>query len=289
MLRSKFLCEIESANLMLHASGYKTIDYVYNAIHNAVFVPEIIEQTIISTRGEIYDNPRDDTNQNPFDKWETNSIAIIPIEGVMLKYGYWWGYGMDEIAAIIRQAFASPQISSVIVKFDTPGGNTDSLFLLQEALSDKRKPAYAYIDGMCASCGYIAASYMDKIYSINPMARVGGVGVFARMFILNEKNSMYRIVEVYPDESKDKNRPERELEKGNEQPMKEQLSKLAQYFQGIVKKNRPSVSDETLTGKTYYSSEAQPLGLIDGICSLQEVIDKLTNLTESRKQILFNL
>ena len=290
MLRQKFLQEIESARLMIHTSGYKSIDNICNAIHNGTFAPEVVEQTIISTRGELFsDQESNNGPQNPFDSWENGSIAIIPLTGVMLKYGYWWSCGVDDIAAIIRLAYDSDKISAVIIKVDTPGGNTDSLFLLQEVLSNKMKPTYGFVDGMCNSCGYIAASYMDKLYSINRMARVGGIGVFARMLIPNEDQSYYKVVEAYPDESKDKNKPEREMAKGNDKPIKEELSKLALHFREIVTANRLGISEETLTGKTYYSFEAEELGMIDGIRSLSDVISELTTLTENRNKILTNL
>lgn len=289
MLRQQFLQEIESARLMLHTSGHKSIDYICNSIHNGTFVPEFAEQFIISARGELFNDRDSDTQQNPFDTWENGSIAIIPLMGVMMKRGYWWSYGVDDIAAIIRLAYESDKISAVVITGDTPGGNTDSLFLLQEVLSNKKKPTYGFIDGICTSCGYIAFSYLDKIYSINRMARVGGIGVFVQMLIPNEEQAYYKIVEAYPDESKDKNKPERELIKGNDKPMKEVLSKLALYFRDIITENRPGISSDTLTGKIYYSYEAEELGMIDGIRSFSEVIDELTTLTENRKQILFNL
>ena len=70
--------------------------------------------------------------------------------------------------------------------------------------------------------------------------------------------------------------------------MKEELSKLALYFREIVTGNRSGISTEPLTGKIYYSYEAESLGMIDGIRSLSEVIDELATLTENRKQILSN-
>jgi len=287
MLRQRFLQEIESSSLMLHPSGYKSIDYICNAIHTGVFVPETIEQTIISTRGELFINEDPDNQQsNPFDKWASGSIAIIPLVGMMLKYGYWWTYGVDDIAAIIRLAYESDNISAVIVKGDTPGGSTDSLFLLQEVLSNKKKPTYGYIDGMCFSCGYIAFSYMDKIYSINRMAQVGGIGVLARLLVPNEKDSWYKVVEVYPDESSEKNLEERELMQGNEEPLKEKLSKIAIYFRELVKANRPQISDDTLAGRSYFSYEAEPLGLIDGIRTLEQVTAELESLVSKRKELL---
>jgi protease-4 len=204
----------------------------------------------------------------------------------MLKRGYWWSYGVDDIAAIIRLAYQSASISAVILKADTPGGSTDSLFLIQEVLSEKTKPTYGYIDGMAASCGYIALSYCEKIYAINPMAFAGSIGVYAVLYIPNREKEWYTILEVYPDESEDKNLPEREAVKGKDALLKERLSKLALYLRDVVKSNRPGVSDATLTGKLYYAEEAVTLGLIDGIKTLQQAVDRLVKLTENRKQVL---
>lgn len=287
MLRRQFLQEIQASNLMIHSSGYELLNHISNSIINDTFKPDVIDIPIASTKGELYVDRDDDGNIiNPFDSWQSGSIAIIPLTGIMMKRGYWYGYGMDDVAAIIRMAYQSDKISAVIIKGDTPGGSTDSIFLLQEVLSEKTKPTYGFVDGMCASCGYIVFSYLDKIYAINKMARVGGIGVFARMLVPNRENSSYKIVEVYPDESKEKNLPEREAIEGKPEKMKEELSKLAVYFQDVVKANRPNIDQGTLTGKTYYAYEAQNLGLVDGIKTFSQVVGEIEKIVADRKEIL---
>ncbi|WP_163628913.1 S49 family peptidase [Paludibacter sp. 221] len=272
---------------MIHSSGSEVLTNISNAIINGNFVPEVMEQTIISTQGQILGAFNETNNSsNPFNEWTEDSIAIIPLYGVMMKYGYWWSYGVDDIATIIRLAYQSENISAVILKMDTPGGSTDSLFLLQEVLSEKTKPTYGFVDGMCASCGYIVASYLDKLYAINPMARIGSIGVMAQIVIPNKENARYQIIEVYPDESKDKNLPERQAVDGNQEPLKEQLAKLAIHFQDIVKENRPGINPEVLSGKMYYAYEAESLGMIDGVRTLTQVISELEILIAKRKEIL---
>lgn len=272
---------------MIHSSGYELLNHISNSIINDTFKPDVIDIPIASTKGELYVDRDDDGNIiNPFDSWQSGSIAIIPLTGIMMKRGYWYGYGMDDVAAIIRMAYQSDKISAVIIKGDTPGGSTDSIFLLQEVLSEKTKPTYGFVDGMCASCGYIVFSYLDKIYAINKMARVGGIGVFARMLVPNRENSSYKIVEVYPDESKEKNLPEREAIEGKPEKMKEELSKLAVYFQDVVKANRSNIDPGTLTGKTYYAYEAQNLGLVDGIKTFSQVVGEIEKIVADRKTIL---
>jgi len=181
MLKHRFLQETQSSTLGLDISGWETINSIANAIYLGVFTPEALDSPVISNRGEIFDFPDDQEQGNPFDRWQTGSVAIIPLSGIMLKESYWWGYGVDDVARIISLAYQSDKISAVILKANTPGGSTDSLYLLQEVLSEKIKPTYGYIDGMCASCGYIAMSYTDKLYAINKMVSVGGIGVYTRI------------------------------------------------------------------------------------------------------------
>jgi len=289
MLKHRFLQETQSSVLGLDISGWETINSIANAIYLGVFTPEALDSPVISNRGEIFDFPDDQEQGNPFDQWQTGSVAIIPLSGIMLKESYWWGYGVDDVARIISLAYQSDKISAVIIKANTPGGSTDSLYMIQEVLSEKIKPTYGYIDGMCASCGYIAMSYTDKLYAINKMVSVGGIGVYARMIVPNNQNSSYKVVEVYPDASKDKNLEVREAIKGNDKLMKEELEKLAIYLQDTVKANRPGISGDTMTGKLYYGYEAQQLGMIDGIKKLSDVITEVENLTQSRKQFLSNI
>ena len=271
---------------MLDVSGWEMINSIANAIHLGIFIPETIESTVFSNRGEILYLTGDPEDGNPFNKWVSGSIAVIPLSGIMLKETYWWGNGVDDIAELIRLAYLSDKISAVIIKANTPGGSTDSLYRIQEVLSEKLKPTFGYIDGMCASCGYVALSYTDKIYAINKMVSVGGIGVYARMVVPNKENSMYKVIEVYPEESKDKNLEVREAVKGNEKPLKEELSKLALYIRDTVKGNRPGISDDTMTGKLYYGYEAESLGMIDGIKKLSDLISEIEKLTETRKQFL---
>lgn len=271
---------------MLDASGRETVDSLANSIHRGL-VPEVIESPVVSHRGESLLLPsEEDERINPFDQWALGSIAVIPLSGLMMKESYWWGYGMDDTARLIRLAYASGHISAVVLKANTPGGAVDSLYLLEEVLSEKLKPTYGYIDGHCASCGYIALSYTDKIYSISRMASVGSIGVYARLLAPGKDYSWYKVIEVYPEESKDKNLPVREALEGKPGLLKAELSTLAVHYQETAMANRPGIDRSALTGKLYYAFEGQEMGLIDGIKPLGEVIPEIERLINTRQQFL---
>lgn len=281
MSLSTFLNDLKASQLMVHTSGHEALSIMLNSIKNGVTIPDRKDLAVLNTFGQSYDS----SSKNPFDAWEKGSIAIIPLEGMMLKSGGWWYYGVDEIAEILRLAYSSDRISAVLVKGNTPGGSTDSVFVIEEVLRNKTKPTYMLVTGMLCSCGIYVGSFFDKIYTINDMCSVGSLGVFARLIAPSE-NGDYKIIEVYPDESPMKNYPEREAIKGNEEPLKEELSKLAIHFQDIVRENRPGITDkEVFAGKTFFAKEAIPIGLIDGIKSEAMVLNELQSLVSISSEV----
>jgi len=290
MSHTLFLQSLSSSFLSIHTGGYEALQAAANAALAGTANVESMDLTIQSHQGTVYQ--QDDETGNPFDRWENNSIAIIPLTGVMLKKSYWWIYGVDDLAEVIRLAYKSDKIIGVLIKGDTPGGSTDSLYLLEDVLKNRTKPTFMMIDGMLCSCGYIAGSYCDKIYALNKMCQVGSIGVFARLaWWKNDKKSSYQVIEVYPNESEWKNKPEREAMEGKDELMKEDLSKLAQYYQETVKTNRPKIktdADGVLTGKTFFAYEAKDLGMIDGIKNEEEIIAEIIEkvaLTKNREKI----
>ncbi len=288
MLHSIFLQAIKSSYLSIHTGGYDVLQAAANAALAGTAKIEQKDLVIQSNYGTMYQT--DDETGNPFDRWENGSIAIIPLSGIMLKNGYWWRLGVDDVAEVIRLAYKSDKISGVLIKGNTPGGATESLFVLEDVLANRTKPTFMEVEGMLCSCGYIAGSYCDKIYAINKMCQVGSLGVFARLsWFKNDETSCYKVIEVYPDESAYKNKPEREAMEGNTELLKEDLSKLAKYFQETVKANRPQLKadvDGVLGGKVFFAYEAAEHGMIDGIKNEESIIAEMVALTENRNKIL---
>lgn len=279
-----FFNDLKASPLMIHHSGHEALSIWANSINKGSYPPERTPLAISSTFGQSY---TPNTNKNPFDSWEKGSIAVIPLQGVMLKSGNWWYYGTDEIAAIIQMAYNSDHIAAVLIKGNTPGGSTDSVYVLEETLRNRNKPTWMLIDGMLCSCGMYIGSFCDRIYAINEMCHVGSLGVFARIIApVAGENSNYKIVEVYPDESNLKNYPEREAINGNIEPMKDNLSRLAKHFQDIVATNLPGISDpDAMKGKTYFASDAAKIGLIHAVKSEKETIEELLTLIKVRDEI----
>lgn len=265
---------------MIHSNGHDALTDLANLFHNGN--SSIVEKrtlAISNTFGQNYD--QSGKSSNPFDAWNDGSIAVIPLEGIMLKSGSWFYYGVDEIAQILRLAYKSSKIAAILFKGNTPGGSTDSVYVLEEVLREKNKPTWMLVHGTMCSCGIYIASFCDKIWAINNMCTIGSLGVFARLISPTDQSG-YKIEEIYPEESHLKNYPEREAIKGNTDPMKIELSKIANHFIGVVKENIPGITDkDVFAGKAYNAKEAASIGLINGVKSEKNVIAELSSLVEN--------
>ena len=289
MLENLFLQEIFSSGMLFRESGLNAIE---RTIRN------IIEGKTVKTE-ETKDRhvfgdfiPEiEDPGKNPYDSFDENSVAVIPIIGMMLKYGYWWGYGCDDLADMIRLADQSPKICGTILLFNTPGGSSSSVIQLEDAMRNRTKKSVALIDYQCCSGGLYVASFCDEIYAINRMCEVGSIGTYAQF--VNDSKALdswgYKIVQIYPPESKYKNLPEREARDGKpDRIIKEQLTPFAIHFQNIMKENRRKLdlSEEgILEGKVFYAYDAINNGLIDGLMNLDGAIERVQKLANIQKSI----
>ena len=287
MLENLFLQEIFSSKLLLHESGLSAIDSIVRSITDGKTIDrKDFKTTNIS--GVVVPE-YDDSGNNPYDQFEENSIAIIPIIGTMLKYGYWWRYGCDDYANLIRLADSSPQIIGTILLFNTPGGTTSSVIQLEDALRNRTKKSLALIDYNCSSAGMYVASFCDEIHAMNRMCEAGSIGTYYQFINTTGayEKSGYKIIDVYPPESKYKNLPEREALEGKpERIIEEQLTPYAIHFQNLIRENRPKLNQQTegiLEGKVFYAYDAVENGLIDGIMNLEQAIGRVKSLSENQQ------
>lgn len=294
--------EATTSLFMLHQGHINQAELLINMLKNGVAqdAAKLQYETIARDKRQCVVYPEDvyDLMWNPDAKadFEEDSVLVIPITGTMFKYGWWWYPGVDFAAELIRKADQIPQICGTILLMNTPGGSTQSLIQMEDALRNRQKPCVTLIDGMSASCGVYVAVLTDGIYSMNKMCEIGSIGCFARF--LNDDAWMekegYKIIEVYPDESKYKNKAYRDAKDGKPQMMKDEtLAPFARNFQELVKANRSTLKTDVegiLEGKNFYAVDAKAYGLIDDIANMDEVIEIVKEKAKEKRELysIFN-
>ena len=207
------------------------------------------------------------------------SIAIVNMHGEVIKNGDLCVYGADEIVEALTIADKNPNVAATIFDIDGPGGAVNAIGLFQDfAANTKTKPIIGFCDSALSLHYWTAVEVCDQIIAANNVsARFGSVGVVLSFAdnIKAMKKAGYTIHEIYPEESKDKNKAFALARKGDYTAIKEEfLSPLAKQFQARVRANRPNLKEEdgVLTGKTFFAEEALRLGMIDAIGGRQQAV-----------------
>jgi protease-4 len=217
---------------------------------------------------------------NGFRDAPDGSVAAIEINGALTKYGF-CSSGYVDYADLTKEARVSRNIAGLLYMMDTPGGQVSGLQTLADEIKAVEKPTVGFIDdGMLCSAGMWLGSACDYLYASHKTDIVGSIGVMCSFRDFTEYYEKLGIKshEIYAPQSKDKNLDFREALEGNYDKIEAELKVLADEFISAVKSNRgdrlnTSVEDP-FTGKTWFADKAVEMGLIDGICTLDQAILK---------------
>jgi protease-4 len=119
-------------------------------------------------------------------------IAVVRVTGDITRgeggrdpFGAVRVAGSDSIVRRIRQAADDPNVSAIVVRIDSPGGDgTASDLIWREmvrARKEKKKPVIASMGDVAASGGYYVAAGADTIFA-EPATITGSIGVFIGHF-----------------------------------------------------------------------------------------------------------
>ncbi|MGV3588590.1 MAG: S49 family peptidase [Adhaeribacter sp.] len=219
-----------------------------------------------------------------FDDAPAGSIAIIDVDGPIMKHDSCGTMGMLSLADKIDQANRHPNISAIILRADTPGGAVFGTATGADAVKNSEKPVLTWVsDGMLASAGVWLTSGSTEIYAGQPTDTIGSIGVYQTLV---NRTGQYKqmgieVIEIYADGSEDKNAPYRQALEGDTSGIKAEVNFIRERFIATIKENRPQVSEKAFTGKMFNASEAQELGLIDGILSFEQVVARAQELAQT--------
>ena len=219
---------------------------------------------------------------------EGDYIFVTHVSGVMMKHDGDCGMkGMRTIAAELNAADKIKNVIGSIVIIESGGGASNSVPELADVLSSssRKKPVVGFIDGMACSAAIYAASYMDKIIAYRASDIVGSVGTFASIDdfpAIAKRPDGSMSLRVYADGCEDKNAWYEEALKGNFKIVKEELlNPHFEKFKQDISSNRPSITKEYMTGKTYDAGDVVGI-FVDAIGDFQTAVDQVIELSKKK-------
>lgn len=210
-------------------------------------------------------------------------VALIPVLGTLMKQrSSLGGTSTIQLRRDIRQAAADPNVTAILLAFDSPGGTvagTDDL--ASEVRNAKQvKPVWAHVDDLCASAAFWVASQTDAIYANSPTALIGSIGTLMTVYDQSAAAEQSGIKAMAFTTGP---------LKASGVPGTHVTDEQASYFQGIVNNSQQQfdlavqsgreLSDAQLasvrSGAVFGAADAKRLKLIDGIQPLSKTLDML--------------
>lgn len=221
-----------------------------------------------------------------------DNIAVIPINGVLTKYGSSLsGRGSTKsIARAVRTAMSDNDVRGIALIIDSPGGQSAGLKDLTDRIASYRgtKPIYAYVEDLSASAAYWVASQTDKVFANNTTALIGSIGTY--LVVTDYSGSAaqmgIKVHVVKAGEYKGAGEPGTNITPEQLANWQRLVDSVNQEFVADVARGR-RMTLETATGladgRVHPAKVAQELGLIDGIATIDEFFAQLSSVAVATK------
>lgn len=112
----------------------------------------------------------------------SGAVAVIPVYGTLIPRANLFAQmsgatSVEQVRNAFREAMADETIGSILLEFDSPGGQVDGIDELATEIRDARgsKPIVAIANTLCASAAYYLAAQADEVVA-TPSAMVGSIG-----------------------------------------------------------------------------------------------------------------
>jgi protease-4 len=217
----------------------------------------------------------------------TGNIAILSVSGIITKgaseaeeelLGL---TNIDAISSALDELAEDPNISSIIMAFSSPGGETvgvEELGRKIRYIDANVKPIYGWTESESCSASFWLMSQCRYI-GMTPSSKVGSVGVY--MLILDEtkklENEGSKIEIFSAGKYKMLGHTFRTLTDEERSILQADVDKQYEMFKSVVKSTRTEIKDEDLNGLTFEGEEALEKGFVDCIGdSFSEFIDHIS-------------
>ena len=223
--------------------------------------------------------------ENTYDAEIRDGVAILSVTGPLFRYANLFtaisgATSYDILARDFNAALENPQVRSILLNIDSPGGEASGVseFADMIAQARDRKPVVAYVGGMGASAAYWLAAATSEIV-VNDTAMLGSIGVVLGIEDSRERDAKngVRRMEIVSAVSPYK-RTDPASDEGRSR-LQARVDALADVFVGKVAAyrgvTRDTVAQEFGQGDVFVGQAAVDAGLADRVGSFEAVLAEM--------------
>lgn len=214
-----------------------------------------------------------------------SKVVVLPIDGTMtqrasLMTQHSGMISTDTVGKQIDQLANDPSVRSIILDVNSPGGSVYGLEELTSKIrsASAKKRVISVSNSMMASAAYYTASAATKTFAA-PGSQVGSIGTIAvhvdESAALEAEGVKYTFITA--GKYKALGNSAEPLNPDAQAYYQEQVDQYYEMFVSAVAQNRRTskskVKEQYGQGKVLSARDALAVGMIDGIRTLEEVID----------------
>jgi signal peptide peptidase SppA len=268
----------------------KNLNRIINAVYNEKWLikPSVLHsiskqlETILAGDMPLPGDSNNDVDEADDVEVLPSKTAVICIDGVIGKHlslmeTSCGGVDLDNINAQLDEVGNNPEIETVILYFNTPGGTVTGVPECGERIAElaSKKTVIGYADVLCASAGYWLASQCNAFYCA-ASADIGSINVYC--LLLDESqalaNAGIKVNAIVGSNGKYK------LAGASFKPLTDEEKAMfqadinkteSQFFTAVTSKRAVAIED--MTGACFDGETAVTKNLADGnIASLDELL-----------------
>jgi signal peptide peptidase SppA len=215
-------------------------------------------------------------------------VAVVDVNGIIAKrmdmfdeicFG---GTSAEKLLKDIQTCLDSPNVESIALNIDSPGGEAFGINELSQAIYEGRqkKPIKAYVSGLGCSGAYWIASAADEVIT-DKSAFSGSIGVVTAWM---DDTGFYEQMGIRREVITSSNAPLKRLDLDkpeHRQELQRELDSIESVFIKAVARNRgvtvDKVKQDFNQGGVLVGADAVKAGMADRVGSLEDVIKGLSN------------
>lgn len=242
-------------------------------------------------KSDIVFAPENQWQLKDFKGFDGATVAVIPVNGPLMKYDFCGWFGTANLGNMLSVAEKTESVKVIALLTDSPGGTVAGTSAFAEKVKKSKKYTMGIVEDLAASAAYWITSSAKEVVATSKTDIIGSIGTMSSWYNWDKADEAtgVQLREFYATKSVDKNRAFSIADKtGDGRMLVEQiLDPLNNEFLSSVKTNRKDKIDlqkeDVLTGKTYVGQKAKEVGLIDGIMSFDQAMQKAIGIAKTIK------
>lgn len=235
-------------------------------------------------------------NARSYEATVIDGVAVIDVEGPMAKRmstvnRVCEGTSTTRTTDLFLQAINDPEVKSIILVLDSPGGAVDGTMDLAREVFNARgkKPMASLADGLMCSAAYWVGAATGRVYLANETTMVGSIGVVATHVDVSQAAEKAGIVvsEITAGKYKRATSSYKPLSDEGRASMQEMVDDIYTLFVQDISTFRgvsvDTVLEDMAEGRVFMGQKAIDVGLADGVSSLGALIAEMSGVQAGRK------